>query len=316
MLGFKFIKPTVLATLFFFAFFIGMADFVQAAPQDDDPLSKAKKLYQEGDYEGSISMLSEFIQKLRAVVEQKKNVSEAFYLLAKIYFEVGDDSKVDENLQKVFETYPAFNVQESNYGFKERVEKIRGQYLKGKESEVYAKEKELQKNESEMEQAKPTPKAVYQPSTKKEKKKFPILLVVAGVVVVAAVVVLVAGGSKKEEEKFDIRGNWIFVISQNGQTIGNIYYTFRGNIGDGIYFDHHGDRGTYTVTGRSMRMSYNSFLGVFEGQFQDQNNISGAWRDSAASGTFTASRGGQGGLENTSAETTGSVNQISLKTAQ
>ena len=134
MFNVKRLRPLGLMTLFFFIFFIGTADLSLAKAQEDD-LMKARRLYQEGDYEGSIKLLSDFIEKLKAMVEQKKNVAEAFYLLAKIYFEVGDDAKVEENLRKVFETFPTFKKEETNFGFRDRVEKAREAFLQVKEKE-------------------------------------------------------------------------------------------------------------------------------------------------------------------------------------
>ena len=197
MFGVKLLRSVSLVTLFFFIFFIGTADF-SLAQKEEDSLTKARKLYQEGDYEASITLLSDFIQKLKAMVEQKKNVAEAFYLLAKIYFEVGDDARVEENLKKVFETFPTFKKEESNFAFKERVEKARGKFLTQKESEAKAKQKELVKTEREMKK-KPKPRVIEQSTPKKKKKKFPVLLVL-GVVVVVALLVVLLGGKKKDDE--------------------------------------------------------------------------------------------------------------------
>jgi serine/threonine protein kinase len=104
----------------------------QAQPEDYNPMEESRKLYQEGDYEGSIKILSDFSSKLRTMVEQKKNVSEAFYLLAKIYYEVGDYTKMEENLRKCFDTYPTFTMEEANLDFKDRVDKIKKEVLEEK----------------------------------------------------------------------------------------------------------------------------------------------------------------------------------------
>ena len=71
MLNGKFMRGAGMVTLFLFVFFTFSTAIAQA--KDEDVLTKAQKLYQEGDYEGSINMLSKFIEKLKAMVEQKKN---------------------------------------------------------------------------------------------------------------------------------------------------------------------------------------------------------------------------------------------------
>jgi outer membrane protein assembly factor BamD (BamD/ComL family) len=274
MFRIKWLRTVSVVTLFFFVFFIGAADF-SLAQKEEDKLMKARKLYQEGDYEGSIKLLSDFIQKLRAMVEQKKNVAEAFYLLAKIYFEVGDDAKVEENLQKVFETYPAFQKEETNFGFKERVEKVRARFLEKKEAEVIQQQEELIKKEKEIE-AKPKPKVIEQPTPKKKKKKFPVVLVVVGLAVVAVLVILLAGGKKKEkEEVFDIRGDWTIFVDFGEGEIPVFLMTFNGTLNRGNFVDQDGDTGTYTVNRRNVNFEYDDFDIFFNGNFTDQNNMRG-----------------------------------------
>ena len=205
MIGGVFLRRAALVTLMFFAFFTFAADLAMAKPQEDD-LTMAKRLYQDGDYEGSIKLLSKFIDKLKAMVEQKKNVAEAFYLLAKIYFEVGDDTKVDENLQKVFETYPTFTkTDENNFGFKDRVERVREKFLKQKEEEAQKMQAELKEQQPEAQEFTEETKTksdesnvIEHPAQKKKKKKFPVLLVVGGIIVVGVLVFLLTKKKKKE----------------------------------------------------------------------------------------------------------------------
>lgn len=275
MFRIKWLRPVSVVTLFFFVFFIGAADF-SLAQKEEDVLLKARRLYQEGDYEGSIKMLSDFIQKLRAMVEQKKNVAEAFYLLAKIYFEVGDDTRVDENLQKVFETYPAFQIEETNFGFKERVDKVRARFLEKKEAEVKQQQEELMEKEKEME-AEPAPKVIEQPTPKKKKKKFPVVLVVAGLAAVALLVILLAGGKKKEkpEEVFDIRGDWTIFADLGEGEVPVALMTFRGTLTNGTFDDQDGDTGTYNVNRRNVHFEYDDFDIKFNGNFTDHDNMRG-----------------------------------------
>jgi tetratricopeptide (TPR) repeat protein len=298
MYGRKLLRGIGLVMLFLFTFFVLSADFnfVQAQENEEDILLKARRLYQEGDYEGSIKLLSDFIQKLRAMVEQKKNVAEAFYLLAKIYYEVGDDTKVDENLEKVFETFPAFTAEEANPGFKERVKKIREKVLEAKEKEL-EKEKEAVAEEPEPEERvieRPTPVKA------KKKKKFPVLLVVGGIAVAALIVVLASGKKKKEqEEEYNIVGNWIIYENINGESLEE-YITFSGSRTSGTFVDQDGLTGTYSVSGRNVNFSYDFGLWfTYNGTFTGRDTMSGTWdyvyEGVPLSGTWTGERGGPGG---------------------
>lgn len=286
MLKIKFLRPLSMLTLIFFIFFIGPAEF--SLGQEEDTLVKAQKLYQSGDYEGAIKTLSDFITKLRAMVEQKKNVSQAFYMLAKIYFEVGDDAKVDENLRKVFETFPAFKSDESNFSFKERVEKVREEFLQKKEAAALQKEAELNKQEEQMK-----PKPIEQTTVKKEKKKFPVLLVVAGIVVVGVAIALLAGGKSKETpaEVYDIRGAWTVIDTSGAEQLWS-HLTFNGaNLNTGTFYDDDNDTGTYTVNGRSVTFRYNDYNIIFSGSFVAQNRMSGTYTSVLGTRNWRAVRG-------------------------
>ncbi len=290
MFNVKRLRPLGLMTLFFFIFFIGTADLSLAkAQQEEDLLIKARRLYQEGDYEGSIKMLSDFIEKLKAMVEQKKNVAEAFYLLAKIYFEVGDDAKVEENLRKVFETYPTFKKEETNFGFRDRVEKARETFLQEKEKEAREKEEELEEPE-------PEPQVIEQPTVKKKKKKFPILLVVGGLVVVAVVAILLL--KKKKKDEYDIRGDWRVNLQLLGETF-VLGINFRGSRTSGTFLDLDGDTGTYTVSDRNVSFSYDDYDISFTGSFSDNNNMNGSVVVVGVTGSWRATRGTAGGMSGT-----------------
>jgi hypothetical protein len=296
----KLLRGIGLVTLLLFTFFVLSADFnfVQAKQKEEDILLKARRLYQDGDYEGSIKLLSDFIQKLKAMVEQKKNVAEAFYLLAKIYYEVGDDTKVDENLEKIFETFPGFAVEEVNPGFKERVEKIRKKVLEAKEKEI-KKEEEVAAEEPE-----PGERVIEQPTPvrAKKKKKFPVLLVVGGIAVVAAIVILASGKKeKKREEEFIIIGNWIIFENYPDGTSGEQYMTFRGSRTSGTFIDHDGYTGTYSVSGRNVNFSYDfGEWFTYNGNFTGRDTMGGTWdwvfEGNPVSGSWTGERGGPGGV--------------------
>ncbi len=291
MIGRKWLKSTGIVTLCLFVFFIFSAD-IGLAQQEEDALAKAKKLYQEGDYEGSIDLLSKFIEKLKAMVAQKKNVAEAFYLLAKIYFEVGDDTKVEENLEKVFNTYPAFKKDETNFSFKERVEKIKKTALakKGKKKKAPPKEMKPVVKKQPQDQ----PRVIEQPQPKKKKKKFPTLLVVGGIVVVAVLAMLLLKKKKKEDE-YDIRGDWTVNFNVAGNA-GFFYMTFSGSKTSGSFVDNEGDTGTYSVNGSAVNFGYNNYNISFSGNFGSQGSMSGSLQVEGTNGSWNATRGFTGVL--------------------
>ena len=275
-----------MVTLFLFLFFIFSADFA-FAQKEEDVLLKARRLYQQGDYEGSIKLLGDFVSKLRAMVEQKRNVAEAFYLLAKIYYEGGDDTKVDENLRKCFDTFPAFTMEETNPGFKDRV-------TKAQKEELEAKTKQPKPGEETFEEPTET-KVIEQPSPPpkvKKKKKFPVLLVVGGVVLVA-VLVLALGGGKDDEpqpERFDIRGDWTVLVNFLGEEFA-FFMTFSGSINSGTFVDQDGDTGTYTVNNRSVSFEYNEFAIAFDGNAPTLDTMRGTVLVDDIQGNWNATRG-------------------------
>ncbi len=293
MFGYKLLRNVAAVTLVLFTFFVFSTDIVWAKEKEEDALLQARKLYQDGDYEGSIEMLSKFIQKLRAMVEQKKNVAEAFYLLAKIYFEVGDDSKVDENLQKVFETYPTFSKEdESNISFKERVERIHDKSVSSQPAAAAAPSQPKRITE---EKPQPARKVITQPYPEKKKKKFPILLVGGAIVVGAAAVLLL-----KKKTGYNIAGNWIITEKYPDNTTGHQYVTFTGDKVKGVFVDHEGFKGTYYVDGKNVTFVYDNVAWfAYSGNFTDENNMAGVWNwtfnGSPVSGSWSATRGGSGG---------------------
>ena len=74
--------------------------------QEEDELLQARKLYQEGYYDDAITLLNECIHKLKSITAQKKKVAEAFYLLAKVYFTVGEDVRVTEYKKRYLKPIP------------------------------------------------------------------------------------------------------------------------------------------------------------------------------------------------------------------
>jgi hypothetical protein len=289
MLRGKCLKGAGVLTLFFFMFFLISADFA-LANQEDDALLKARRMYQQGDYEGSIKLLGDFITKLRAMVEQKKNVAEAFYLLAKIYYEVGDDVKVDENLRKCYETYPAFSMEETNLGFKDRVDRVRKEVLEAKT--MQQPEEEQEPTTEEMTPA-PKKRVIEQTTYPKKKKKFPALLVVGGIVVVAVVLALVLkkkDSSTPEVEVFDIRGDWTVIVNFLGTDI-PFYINYSGSLTNGTFVDQDGDTGTYTVNNRTVHFEYDYYVLSFDGSFTGQDTMNGNYETDTTSGSWRGTRG-------------------------
>lgn len=123
MLGYSSLRKIVLFTMILFAWFCLAADFQYG--QEEDLLLKARKLYQKGYYDDALTILNQCIEKLRNIVAQKKKVAEAFYLIAKVYYTVVEDEEVKKSLKRVFETYPTFQVEESNLEFKSLVDQLR-----------------------------------------------------------------------------------------------------------------------------------------------------------------------------------------------
>jgi hypothetical protein len=297
MIGGRYLKGSGAITLFLFIFMIISTNVAPA--QEKDSLTKAQQLYQKGDYEGTIDLLSKFIEKLKAMVEQKKNVAEAFYLLAKIYFEVGDDAKVDENLKKVFHTYPAFSKEETNYGFKERVEKVKTQMMEAKDQDSKTSGVEPTKTtpqtKVETEEFTPTKQVIQQPVKKKakKKKKFPVLLVVGGIAVVAILAILLL--KKKKDDPYNIRGDWSVNTNFLGDS-GLFFMTFRGGINSGTFVDHEGDTGTYSVNDRSVSFRYDDYDITFNGSFNSHDTMSGSLDVAGIGGSWSASRGFNGAM--------------------
>lgn len=263
------------------------ADFGFA--QEEDDLLKARRLYQQGDYEGAISLLTNFINKLKAIAAQKKNVAEAFYLLAKVYYTVGEDNKVDNNLQKVFETYPGFSKEETDLEFKDKVEKVRAG-MAGAKLEPY---KEAAPPVVDKKKTKEK-KVIIKPA-KKKKKKFPVILIVVGVAVVGALLYFLVLKKKDDttpaDTRYDIRGTWL--ISWYSIPNGNsdqFQQTFSGTKASGT-FTNAGDNGTYTVsTANAVQFSSNSSTLVWTGVLSSDTYMSGDWTYGPGNnyGTFTA----------------------------
>jgi hypothetical protein len=244
------LKKVGIFTLISFLFLITTTNYSFA--KEEDVLLKARKYYQQGNYDESVKVLQKFIENLRAIVEQKKNVAEAFYLLAKVYYTVGEDSEVDKNLKKVYETFPSFYKEENDMEFKKKVMKIRKEM--GLKNTIPEKTVVTIKTEKKI----PTKKVVQKEG--KKKKKFPILLVVGGVVVLGVIAYFLL---KKKEDVYDIRGQWNIHedVPADGtifkeHIIDDVIFNFSGDLEKGTFRDEYGDKGVYTVKEKSVIIKY------------------------------------------------------------
>ncbi|MCX6556053.1 MAG: hypothetical protein NTW95_01240 [Candidatus Aminicenantes bacterium] len=159
------VRTQGMVTLFFFAWFCLMPASIRAG--DEDPLETARKLIQAGSYEEAARVLGIYIEKIRAIAKQKNQVAEAYYLLAKMYFEVGDDQKCDDSLRAALKNNPEISQDEPTAGFSARLDKIRAEVA----PQVFEKLKKAEQRR-------------LQP-----RKKFPWLLV-AGTIVATVLVIV------------------------------------------------------------------------------------------------------------------------------
>jgi len=180
MLSPRFFRETAFVTLGIFLWFSLASGFVWSGQGQEDVLSRARQLLRGGDYEGAIKLLEDYIAKMRFIAEQKKNVAEAYYIIAKTYYIVGEEDNSNASLRKALETYPALTIDEPDPGFQARADKMKAMVL----AEQKAKEEEkpvVKKKEPEKER----PVSMGKVGEVK-KRKFP-WLIVGGVVVVTAV---------------------------------------------------------------------------------------------------------------------------------
>ncbi len=302
MLAGKMLRNLAIVALIFFVGVSVTANYSFASEEDN--LLKARRLYQEGDYEGAVKILNEFVENLRAIVAQKKNVAEAFYLMARVYYTVGDDRKVDENLIKVFETFPAFTYDEADYDFKNRVDTAKKLVMseraaQGLEGTTDQDEAIQQEPAVEEETVQPREQNVITSPPKTKKKKFPVLLVVGGIAVLVVLAAVLLGG-KKAKDEFDIRGNWI--INEEWPRYGSFttFTTFSGSLTSGTLRNNDGMTGTYVVAGKDVFFKYNDYeKWEYNGLFSSIDNMRGTGvvlldGGDEIRGAWTARRGGEG----------------------
>ena len=182
-------------TLFIFTCFTLTLDYSYS--QEENPLLKAQGLYKQGNFIDAVKVLEAFIGKIKGNPSEKKRLAEANLLLARIYYEAGEDARVADYLKQAVEAYADIGKEEGNLDFKARLELVREARLKSqaaKKETTPAVTKETAKTEAAQpnvqEKEKPAPQI-------KKKKKFPLLLVILGVGVVVVLVVLLTKKKKQ-----------------------------------------------------------------------------------------------------------------------
>ncbi|MCK5056958.1 MAG: PEGA domain-containing protein [Candidatus Aminicenantes bacterium] len=121
----SFFKTTACAALFSILLFTSGQGFSYAAVAQDE-LQKAEQLSKDMLYEEAVNILNNFIRANAANPDQKTKVAGAYYLLARIYFDVDEmDPQVKQNLTKVFEYDRNFTKNEINAVFRKLVEGVR-----------------------------------------------------------------------------------------------------------------------------------------------------------------------------------------------
>jgi hypothetical protein len=93
----------------------------------ETPLTRAQDLLSQGKYDEAVIVIQGYINETKDKTDQKANLAAAWYLLAKIFYEVGDDTKCDEALLAVYATHPGFDQAEPNFGLRERITKVKAQ---------------------------------------------------------------------------------------------------------------------------------------------------------------------------------------------
>jgi tetratricopeptide (TPR) repeat protein len=186
-------------TLFIFICFTSTLDYSYS--QEENPLLKAQGLYKQGNLIEAVKVLEAFVAKINGKPSEKKRLAEAYYLLARIYYDAGEDARVTGYMKQAVEAYADIGKEEGNLDFKARLERVREEWLKsqaGKKETAPEVTKETAKTEVaqpiEQEKEKPVPQL-------KKKKKFPWLLAILGVGVIVVLVMLL---TKKKKQTLNV----------------------------------------------------------------------------------------------------------------
>ena len=172
----------------------------QAHGQEENPLLKAQGLYKQGNFIDAVKVLEAFIGKAKDDPGENKRLAEAYYLLARIYYDSGEDARVLEYMKQAVASCADIGKEEGNLDFKARLERVRDEWLKNQEAgKVTAPLPTNEKEKTEVLQPAAQEKEKPVPQLKK-KKKFPWLLAALGVGVACILVVLISQITKKSNE--------------------------------------------------------------------------------------------------------------------
>ncbi len=167
------LRSWVMITLLLFAGSCLAPQFIRG--DDEDPLLKAREMIRTGSFDEAERILEAYIERIRGIAKQKRQVAEAHYLLARMYHEVGDDPKCEENLRAALQFDPQVGAAETNAD------------LRGRRDRIWAEvAPRVSEKEKEVTAARP-----------RAKKKFPWLLV-AGITAAAVIVILLLMKKKKD----------------------------------------------------------------------------------------------------------------------
>lgn len=90
-------------------------------------LSKGREFFNKGNYSAAVDMLKDFIDKGKNKKNHLKNeYAQAYYILARIYFDAEELENLEENLKNLFHTNLNYNIPGTEDAkFKEKAELIR-----------------------------------------------------------------------------------------------------------------------------------------------------------------------------------------------
>lgn len=184
----KSIRSIAFFTLSFFICFILTYEY--SFGQDESPLIKAQALYRTKNFIEAIKVLETFIKSIQNNQTENKRLAEAYYLLARINYDSGEDARTEDFLRRALDANDQIGKRETNLDFKNRLEQVKKEWLETKATEnniVPEKTSETGKVEVTQPKVQEKEKPIQQ---LKKKKKFPWLLAILGVGVVVALIVL------------------------------------------------------------------------------------------------------------------------------
>jgi len=196
-------RGIALITLFVFICFT--FTFEYSFGQDESPLIKAQDLYYKGNFIEAIKVLETFIKNIQNNQTENKRLAEAYYLLARINYDSGEDAKTEDFLKQALEAYDQIGKRETDRDFKTRLDQVKKEWLKTKVVEnkiVPEATSETKKVEGTQPKVQEKEKPIQQ---LKKKKKLPWLLIALGVGAIAALIVLLI---KKKNSKSTLDVNF------------------------------------------------------------------------------------------------------------